>query len=145
MHAASTLLFSSLLRQTTPYRIYGASASILRHFPIVGNVEMRHKPFRPRHELNDLIRQQVGLDGRDAVAFNASTSSNAFTSSKKFSPVVFPKSPMFTPVSTISFPPSAPPGAACFTNDSMVPLRLRPRANGMVQYVCNSNRIRLAP
>ena len=51
----------------------------------------------------------------------------------KLSPVVFPKSPIFTPVITISFPPSAAACRACSTISSMQPLRLRPRANGIVQ------------
>ena len=62
-----------------------------------------------------------------------STLSKALTKSKKLSPVVLPKSPMFTPVNTISFPPSAAASSACFTSDSILGLRENPRAKGMVQ------------
>ena len=57
-----------------------------------------------------------------------STASKARTRSIKRSPVVFPKSPMFTPVSTISLPPSAAAALACSTKEAIVGLRLKPRA-----------------
>ena len=56
------------------------------------------------------------------------TASSACSSSRKLSPVVRPKSPVFTPVSTISFTPSAAIFRAFSTHSAMGTLRLRPRA-----------------
>ena len=56
------------------------------------------------------------------------TSFSAFSRSRKLSPVVRPKSPVFTPVSTISFTPSAAIFRAFSTHSAMGTLRLRPRA-----------------
>ena len=65
--------------------------------------------------------------------FKPSTFSKACNNWKKFSPVLAPKSPVFTPVSTISFMPLATISSACLTTFAMVSLRLAPRAKGMVQ------------
>ena len=64
-----------------------------------------------------------------------STLSSACTRSINFSPVVLPKSPMFTPVSTISLPPSRAASSACATSEAMVGFREKPLAYGIVQYV----------
>ena len=61
------------------------------------------------------------------------TPSSASTSWVNVSPVERPKSPMFTPVKTISLPPCAATSSACATIDAIEPLRERPRAMGMVQ------------
>ena len=61
-----------------------------------------------------------------------STRSSASIRSRKVSPSL-PKSPMFTPVSTISRTPEAAISRASATVSATVPLRLRPRARGMVQ------------
>ena len=64
-----------------------------------------------------------------------STSSNAFTKSKKVYFPLSPKSPMFTPVSTISLVPVSAMRFAFSTTFSTVSLLLAPRANGIVQKV----------
>ena len=63
-----------------------------------------------------------------------STSFNALSNSRKLSPVVLPKSPVFTPVSTTSFTPFAAISRAIFTHSQMGIFLLLPRANGTVQY-----------
>ena len=62
-----------------------------------------------------------------------STASKAFIRSKKVSFVLTPKSPMFTPVNTISFPPSLAACSAWATNEAIVGFRENPRAKGIVQ------------
>ena len=57
-----------------------------------------------------------------------STSLRAFRRSRKLSPVLFPKSPVFTPVRTISFMPSAAISLAWATMSFIGMLRLRPLA-----------------
>lgn len=52
---------------------------------------------------------------------------------RNVSVVPWPKSPMLTPVMTISFPPWSATWRAWSTIDEMVPERERPRAMGMVQ------------
>ena len=59
--------------------------------------------------------------------------SNACMSSKNVSPVLRPKSPVFTPVSTISLAPLAIAFSATFIVSAIEAFRLRPRANGIVQ------------
>ncbi len=56
------------------------------------------------------------------------TLSKAFSKSRNDSPVVRPKSPVFTPVRTISFTPSAAIASAPFTHSQIGMLRLSPRA-----------------
>ena len=59
--------------------------------------------------------------------------SNAYMSSKNVSLVLRPKSPVFTPVNTISLAPSAIAFWATSTVSAIEALRLRPRAKGIVQ------------
>ena len=61
-----------------------------------------------------------------------STESRQRSRSMKRSPVSYPKSPMLTPVITISLPPSAAARRACSARSAIRPLRLRPRARGIV-------------
>ena len=65
-----------------------------------------------------------------------STSLRAFIKSKKvcsLTPFLKPKSPMFTPVKTISLTPLFAISLAAFTTFSIVSERLAPRASGIVQ------------
>ena len=62
------------------------------------------------------------------------TSLRAFSRSRKVSPVLRPKSPVFTPVSTISLMPLAAISSACFTAWHIGMFRLLPLAYGTVQY-----------
>ena len=62
-----------------------------------------------------------------------STAFSAFSRSRNDSPVVRPKSPVFTPVSTISRMPEAAISRAWRTASQMGMFRLRPRAKGTVQ------------
>ena len=57
-----------------------------------------------------------------------STLSKAFTKSINLSCVVSPKSPMLTPVKTISLPPSAAASSACLISDEIVGFLENPRA-----------------
>ena len=61
------------------------------------------------------------------------TASSAFSRSRKVSPVLLPKSPVFTPVSTTSTMPCVAMARACSTISAMGMLRLLPRASGTVQ------------
>ena len=65
-----------------------------------------------------------------------SKSSKAIIKSKKVTsrfPFLNPKSPIFTPVKTISFIPLSAISLAALTTFSMVSERLAPRAKGIVQ------------
>ena len=61
------------------------------------------------------------------------TRSNSFIKSKKDSLFLFPKSPMFTPVRTISLLPDFTISFAAFIVADIDPLLLLPLANGIVQ------------
>ena len=63
-----------------------------------------------------------------------STSFNAFSRSRKLSPLFLPKSPVLTPVSTISRTPDAAILFASSTASAMEMLLLLPLAKGTVQY-----------
>ena len=62
-----------------------------------------------------------------------STSFRRFSRSRKDSPVVFPKSPVLTPVSTISLMPVAAISFACEMISAMGMFLLAPLAYGTVQ------------
>ena len=62
-----------------------------------------------------------------------STAFRALSRSRKLSPVVFPKSPVFTPVRTISLMPCEAISSACATTVSMGMFLLSPLAYGTVQ------------
>ncbi len=43
---------------------YGVASALQR------NMEMRHEPMGTGYEFNNLVGQQVGLDGRDTITFD---------------------------------------------------------------------------
>ena len=61
------------------------------------------------------------------------TLSNSFIKSINDSSLPLPKSPMFTPVKTISFLPELAILFAALTMENIFPLLLLPRASGIVQ------------
>ena len=63
-----------------------------------------------------------------------STPLSAFRRLRNDSPVVLPKSPVLTPVRTISFIPFAAISRACLSSSQTGMFLLRPLANGTVQY-----------
>ena len=96
-------------------------------------MEMRHETPGTGHVFYDFICQQIRLDGGYAVTLNA------FHLVQRLHQVEESLTGRLAEVSdidagnTISFPPSAAAWLACSTIEAMLPLRLRPRAKGMVQ------------
>ena len=97
------------------------------------DMEMGSEMFAMCHKIDRFVCDQIRFDGRDAVADDPFHLVECPDQIDKRLPGTLPEVPILTPVNTISFPPLAATSSACFTMLAIVPLRLRPRAKGMVQ------------
>ena len=107
---------------------------------------MRHKTTGMRHKLNNLISQQIGFYGREYDNVRFPLPDPMLLPDQRNSLLLFlPKSPIFTPVRTISFPPSAAACRACSTMEAIVPVTTSPCGQKESYNMNRSNRIHPAP
>ena len=125
------------------YRIFASNAAVSYLLPISCNTvslpDCNGIWKCGRNFVPDAIQSTVSsvsrLGSMDEILYLSmpSTLSRALRRSMKLSPVLFPKSPVFTPVRTISFTPDAAISSACTTMSATGMFLLLPLAYGTVQ------------
>ena len=94
---------------------------------------MRSETSAACHEIDRLVRDQVRFDGGDTVAYDPFHLVEGADQVDKRLPGALPEVADVDACQHDLFPPFEATSSACFTMLAIVPLRLRPRAKGIVQ------------